>query len=59
MSREEAEKGRDNEEEDEVEERFIFSPQRGRHGQGVQQNPIRYEEFDRNLGSIKMTISPF
>ena len=59
MSHEEAENGREDEEEDEVEERGRFSPQRGRHGRGVQRNPIRYEEFDRNLGSIKMTIPPF
>ena len=59
MSHEEAENGREDEAEDEVEEREIFAPQRGRHGRGVQRNPIRYEEFDRNLGSIKMTIPPF
>ena len=59
MSHEEAENGCEDEEDDEVEERGRFPPQRGRHGRGVQRHPIRYEEFDRNLGSIKMTIPPF
>ena len=55
MSHEEDENGCEEEEEDELEERV----QRGSHGRGVQRNPIRYEEFDRNLGSIKMTIPLF
>ena len=42
MSHEKAENGR----EDEVGERGRFASQRGRHGRGVQRNPIRYEEFD-------------
>ena len=59
MIHEEATNGREDEEEDEVEEKGRFPLQRGRHGRGVQRNSIRYEEFDRNLGSIKMTIPPF
>ena len=59
MSHEEAENGHEDKEEDEVEEKGRFAPQRGRHGRGVQRNPIKYEEFDRNLGSIKMKIPLF
>ena len=59
MSHEEVENGREDGEKDEMEKKGRFAPQRGRHGRGVQQNPIRYEEFDRKLGSIKMTIPPF
>ena len=59
MSHEEVENAHEDEEEDDVEEVGRFAPQRGRHGRGVQRNPMRYEEFDRNLGSIKMTIPPF
>ena len=55
MSSEEAKNGC----EDEVEERGRFSPRMRRHGRGVRRNPIRYEEFDQNIGSIKMTIPPF
>ena len=44
MSHEQAENGREDEEEDEVEERGRFTPQRGRHGRGVQRHLIRYEE---------------
>ena len=42
-----------------MEESSRFAPQRGRHGRWVQRNPIRYEELDQNLGSIKMMIQSF
>ena len=36
-----------------------FVPRGGRQGRGVQRDPRRRDDVDRNLGSIKMKIPPF
>ena len=55
------EKNESNFEEDQglLERAGRFVPRGGRQGRGVQRDPRRRDDVDRNLGSIKMKIPPF